>query len=288
MPTSGTGTKILLAGLTLGLITAALLYAYLRKMNQFPKQGWKPVVVARRHIPANTRLSAERVTLALVPPETLVPNALHDVKAVEKKLARRDLFPNQQILDRDLMVEGEIPSLAFRVPEGKRAIAIAASEVSAVGSVIKPGDRVDVIATFRDPTTGEETTQMLLQNILVLAVNQGQTDPSTAQGAKTSMTLAVAPEDTELLTAADVAGRLRVSLRSPHDTRVYASTGVTVKDISGGKVRLPIPPAPPAADPASNQTTAPPPVLTITNIAPREKPREILIYRGTDVKTVVP
>jgi len=293
--TPGGGAKILVAGLALGALTAGLLYMYLRRMSEFPKAHWQKVVVARMQIPANSKLTQDMVTVALLPPETIVPNALRDIRAIEKKLAKRDLFPHQQILDHDLMVEGEIPSLAVRVPEGKRAIAIAATEVTAVGSVIKPGDRVDILATYRDPVANEETTQMILQNVLVLAVNQGQTDPTTAQGAKTSMTLAVAPEDTELITAADQAGRLRISLRSPHDTTVYTGTGVTVKDISGGRVRVTIPPPPAATETKDASELSPPKtpptpiVITATNVAPAtEKPPEIIIYRGTEAKTVVP
>lgn len=294
--TSGGGSKILIAGLVLGVLTAGLLYIYLRKMTEFPKAHWQTVVVARMQIPANTKLTQDMVTLALVPPETIVANALRDLKGIEKKLARQDLFPHEQVLDRDLMVEGEIPSLALRVPEGKRAIAIAATEITAVGSVIKPGDRVDILATYRDPIANEETTQMILQNVLVLAVNQGQTDPTTSQGAKTSMTLAVAPEDTERITAADQAGRLRISLRSPHDTTVYTGAGFTVKDFSPGKVRITTPTGSSTSETKDPLALLPPVktpvipvIITTTNIAPpAEKPREIIVYRGTEAKTVVP
>jgi len=273
----------------LGLVTAAVAYVYLRQMREYPKAHWQTVVVARTLIPANTKLTQDMVTLALMPPENIVPTALRDTKAVEGKMSRHDIFPHEQILDHNLMVEGEIPSLALRVPEGRRAIAIAASEVQSVGSVIKPGDRVDIIATYRDPVGNEETTQMILQNVPVLAVNQGQTDPTTAQGAKTSMTLAVAPEDTERITAADRAGTLRISLRSPHDTTVYTSSGVTVKDFFGGKVRVAIPPLPTTETEDPFKTPAMPVIITTTNIATTsEKHREIIIYRGTEAKTVAP
>jgi pilus assembly protein CpaB len=290
--TPGSGAKILVVGLVLAAVTAGLLYMYLRKMSESPRANWQRVVVAKVQIPANTKFKQEMVTLTSMPPENIVPNAVRDPKAIEGKLARHDIFPMEQLLDSNLMLEGETPSLALRVPEGKRAIAIGASEVQSVGSVVKPGDRVDILATYRDPVANEETTQMLLQNVPVLAVNQGQTDPLTSQGAKTSMTLAVAPEDTERIAAIDRAGALRIALRSPHDASIHRSTGVTIKDISVGKVRA-------NATGAETKESTPltdflktpvaPVTVTTTNISPiSERAKEIIVYRGTEAKTVVP
>ena len=50
------------------------------------------------------------------------------------------------------------------------------------------------------------------------------------------MTLAVQPEQTELIAMADRAGALRVSLRPVHDSRIVPSDGVTSRDITGGRV----------------------------------------------------
>jgi pilus assembly protein CpaB len=227
--------------------------------------------------------------LTAMPPELIVLESLREVKGVEGKVARHGMKAREQILSSDLMMEGEIPSLAVRVPDGKRAIAIAASEVTAVGSVVKPGDHVDVLATYRDPIAEIETTQMLLQNVLVLAVNQGQTDPTTAQGAKTSMTLAVAPGETERLAAIDRSGALRVTLRSPNDPTIVQSPGVTLKEIAGSGDRIiPTPPPPPSPDITFGaQKPSPMPVLiTQTNVP--ERRREVIIIRGAESQQIIP
>lgn len=285
MATTPGGTKILLVGAALGLVTAVLAYVYLRKMNEFPRAHWQPVVVAQTQIPLNAKMSPAMVTITTMPPEMILPDALREVKGVEGKVARQSIQPHEQILKSDLMMEGEIPSLAVHVPEGKRAIAIAASEVLAVGSVIKPGDHVDILATYRDPTAKEETTQMILQNVPVLAVNRGQMNPATSEGAKTSMTLAVAPEDTERLTAADRAGTLRVSLRSPNDTTIVKSSGITVKEISGIQIR--VDPPPPTTE-TTPKIGAIPVIITTTNISEKAPVREITIIRGIDARSVKP
>jgi len=133
---------------------------------------------------------------------------------------------------------------------------------------------VDVLATYSEPNTHQETTRTVLQNVLVLAVNQGETSSQGQTGAKTSMTLAVKPEDAELLMAADRASVMRVMLRSPSDKAVVESQGVTVKDFQGSKTFEVTPRSPDA------QST---PII----ISPSNRHgSEIEIYRGTVEQTV--
>src|SRR5206468_12545568 len=89
------------------------------------------------------------------------------------------------------------------------------------GTSVQPGDRVDIIATYQDPRTRQELTKMILQNVMVLAVNRGKTDADGKEGANSSMTLEVTPEQTERVTAAARSGSLRASLRAPHTHRHF-------------------------------------------------------------------
>jgi len=89
-------------------------------------------------------------------------------------------------------------------------------------------------------------------------------------GANSSMTLAVKPEEAELLTAADRAGALRVMLRSPSDKTVVSSPGVTTHDLSGTKT-FEFATRPPDAQKAT-------PI--IINSQSNRQRSEIMIYRG--------
>ena len=146
----------------------------------------------------------------------------------------------------------------------------------AVGTAVKPGDRVDILATYTHPTTRQETTQMILQNVLVLAVNRGQTDAQGKEGANSSMTLAVKPEEAELLTAADRAGALRVALRPIQDKTIIPSTGVEARDFPGPRT-LQYAGQPPDAAKATPIIINPPPG--------HQRP-EVKIYRGTQEQTL--
>jgi pilus assembly protein CpaB len=265
---------IILAAIALALIALYYLYRYEKNLAREAKENWVPIVVATQDIPARTKLTSDMVTLMPFPQDLLTPGAMHATKEVEGRVSLVRLKAKEQIRSSDLLAPGQTPSLSYDIPEGMRAIAIAASEISAVGNQVKPGDHVDVLATYSEPNTHQETTRTVLQNVLVLAVNQGETSTQGQTGAKTSMTLAVDPENAELLMAADRASVMRVMLRSPTDKKIVESSGVTVRDFQGSKTfELP--------QRTSDQQSTP-----VQIISPTGRRSEIQIYRGTQEQTV--
>ena len=122
------------------------------------------------------------------------------------------------------------PSLAFVVPEGMQAVAISGGTITSAVTSVKAGDRVDILLTYTDPVAHQETTQMILQNVLVLAVTNGKVNPSSKEAGGSSMTLAVRPEQVELVTAADRAGALSVVLRPAHEEKATAPSRPGVGD----------------------------------------------------------
>ncbi len=62
-----------------------------------------------------------------------------DRKEVEGRVTMVRLKAKEQIRSSDLLAEGQTPSLSYNIPEGMRAIAIAASEiVSRRNDAVKP------------------------------------------------------------------------------------------------------------------------------------------------------
>jgi len=268
---SGAGAFIV-GALALGLVATYMIWNYERKLELQNKEHWTPVVVAREDIPARTKITSDMVTLMPYPKDLITPGSARDRKEVEGHITLARLKAKEQIRASDLLAEGQAPSLALDIPAGMRAIAIGADEVKAVGSTVKPGDRVDILATYSEPNTHQETTQMILQNILILAINQGETDAQKpGGGAKSSMTLAVKPEEAELLMAADRAGALRVMLRNQSDKSVVSSPGVTVRDFGDHKTFE-------FATKAPDAEKATP---VIINSPTRGHSSEIMIYRGS-------
>jgi pilus assembly protein CpaB len=272
---SGAG-GIILGAVILGVAAIYLVWNMKRQQELQSEKYWTEVVTALQDIPARTKITREMVTLTRYPKELVIDSAIRNPKEAADHTTLVRIKAKEQVRTSDLLGEGQAPGLAYDIPPGMRAIAIGAGEVMAAGSSVKPGDRVDILATYTDPVVHQETTQMILQNVLVLAVNEGVTDQQIKQGAKSSMTLAVKPEEAELLTAADRAGALRVALRGLNEPTVIATKGVGTRDFLGpNTLRF---------------STTPPDVSRSTPIIispPRNDRPEIKIYRGSQ-ETVVP
>lgn len=271
---SGAG-GIILAAVVLAMIAVYFIWNMQRQHELQSEKYWTEVVAAQQDIPARTKITREMVTLTRYPKELIIDGAIRNPKEVDGRTTFNRIKAKEQIRASDLLGEGQNGGLSVDIPPGMRAIAIGAGEVMAVGSTVKPGDRIDILATYTDPVAHQETTQMILQNVLVLAVNQGDTDQQGKTGAKSSMTLAVKPEEAELLTAADRAGALRVALRGPTEKAVITTQGVSTRDFLGNETL--------------KFATTPPDQMKATPIIispPRNQRPELVIVRGVTETTV--
>ena len=128
--------------------------------------------------------------------------------------------------------------------ENHRAMTIAVDQVTGVAGLIRPKDRVDVLATLVQTTTSPGGTRSVLETITILEnIPILATDSRTAEhdsmpafmqrdGRRgyTSVTLSVTPEEARILTLAQAQsqGMLALCLRSPLDSSV--SVGRTSSD----------------------------------------------------------
>jgi pilus assembly protein CpaB len=152
-------TLLLLILLILVLMGAALLLVPRFAAGPAPTPtptppSLKPIVIAAQSIPRGAVITESDVTLRGWPVEVLPEGAFADPKEVIGKVARVDIPRQKPIVPEDLTVQ---PSEAARrgseaslfVPPGKVAFPIPADEAGAVAFNLAPGDRVDVVATFR-------------------------------------------------------------------------------------------------------------------------------------------
>jgi Flp pilus assembly protein CpaB len=70
------------------------------------------------------------VMLMPYPKDLLMPGAVQDRKDVEGRITLARLKAKEQIRSSDLLAPGQTPSISYDIPEGMRAIAIGASEIS--------------------------------------------------------------------------------------------------------------------------------------------------------------
>jgi len=143
--------------------------------------------------------------------------AYSSFKDVEERWVKTAMLEGDPIVDKKLGPKGSPPGLVANIPQGMRAFAIEVNEQSGVSGFILPGHRVDVVrfeANDRSPSQRGET---ILQNILVLAAGQVFTRPEEKALLNKSVTLAVFPEQVDILVAARAKGPLSLSLRGVND-----------------------------------------------------------------------
>lgn len=199
--------------------------------------------------------------------------------------------------------------LPFAVRPPRRAVTIALDPIIGVAGFPKPGDRVDVIATFDTERGVGMVTRTILQDVEILALGSeinptGKEGPSGKEGEarpQPTATLAVLPAEAEKLILAEARGKLRLALRPIEDDTFRARSGVTEVQVTGVRppdptapsptpkpapVQGPPPPAPVVTAPPAASTTSSTPVSTVAAAPKQPAEREIEVIRGTQKEVV--
>lgn len=166
------------------------------------------VLVAAQDIAAGATLAEADMVWAEIPAKDLATGMSvqgNDPDAGKRMVGARVLIAvaaGAPIL-RDAVMGGGGQSLADLVAPDKRAFAIVVSEASAVGGLVQPGDRIDLIQT--STSAGKPVAQVLVENLLVLAVDQRLSAMSEAAPART-LTLELTPQEMTTISAAATLG----------------------------------------------------------------------------------
>jgi pilus assembly protein CpaB len=195
------------------------------------------ILVAMKPITAQEQLKAESIKLEQWPKNLVPKGALTKIEEIEGRRVKHSLAPGEPILQNKLVGEQD-KRPTIEVPPGYRLKAVHADAVSAVGNLIQPGDRVDVLVYLKNFKGGAQmqATSTILQDIKVFAVND-QWRPNDESGdsiATKNVTLLLTPEQAERLTLASELGKVSLVLRSPDDNlKTDVSHGTTASDLFG-------------------------------------------------------
>jgi pilus assembly protein CpaB len=137
---------------------------------------------------------------------------------------------NEPVLTLKLTGPGERATLSALVQPGKKAVTIRVNDVEGVGGFIMPGDRVDIVLT-RQLDKGNATTDVVLQSVRVLAIDQTAdvraTKPSIAKG----VTVEVDLVEAQKLSLAASVGTLSLLLRKAGEQVAEGTRRITLEDI---------------------------------------------------------
>lgn len=232
----------------------------LERDRMLPRGGLVEVLVAARDLAEGDRASAETVAVRQVPRDWALPNALHpvDFDSLNQLPINKSLKAGHPIT-LDHLRQGALVSSSLQLEPGFRAVSISVDEVSSVGGLIQPGDRVDLwgasaITTPVDSGAlhsvgGDRTAQtrqarLVAENLVVIATGQRTeraVGPSGTASPPTygSITLAVPAIVAAYVLGGQFQGRLGIALRGATDKALaQARSNPTVRATTTGPVEI--------------------------------------------------
>jgi pilus assembly protein CpaB len=235
-----TRRNVLLLAVAMAAATTFVAYLFLTRSWQVQalSGGRTPatqtmVVVARKEIKPLQLLRPEHFTVKQVKADGVPRDAVTTPEDLKGKVALVTMAPGQMVTERQVQSRGPELGLAYSVKPPLRAVTVALDQIIGVAGFAKPGNHVDVLATFT--TDYGMVTRTVLQDVEILAVGNevqpNEVDPKTGKQAqakpeKPTATLAVLPGEAEKLILAENRGKLRLALRAVDD-KTYASRNMT-------------------------------------------------------------
>jgi pilus assembly protein CpaB len=222
--------RLLLIAGTLALLGVLLLWLYVRRFELEMSGGERvhllTVVspVARGTVLTDDMLSVREVPISYVESRAIKSAELSKVRGLRTAM---DLDPQDTLQWSDLAIAVEDRDLSSLIQPGNRALTIEARQ----NSMIRPGDYVDVLATFKS-RSGQDysaATVVLLQRVLVLAVGNElqrqaqQAGNDSSRGPNSSarnLTLSLELDEAQMVALADQNAELSVALRGGTDPGV--------------------------------------------------------------------
>lgn len=282
---------------TIGLVAVFIANAFLNRSERAAYAGGTTkVAVAMVPLAYGVDITPDKVRFVDYPNTSVPPGAFTSaaqlMPAGKKRVALLPIAVNEPILSGKISAVGAGASIAALLPDGMRAATVKVNAVSGVAGFIQPNDSVDVLITRQLPDSNNATvTDVLLQNVRVIAIDQKSKNTSGAPDLAKTATLEVSPLDAQKLALGESVGSLSLVLRKPGEQNNPVVETVSLNDLRYniyGGARYPSP----AVVGSFGNAMAAPVQRTASQIrstsrrsvrrsAPADTGRNIEIYRGT-------
>ncbi len=193
----------------------------------------RPVLVAARDLAAGKVVTEDFVAVRQMPRAFIASDVLDPAgrNRVMGATLARSLRAGDPLTSASVVAPDRLPFSA-QVAAGERAITVPVDEISAVGGLVQPGDRIDLLYSYDRPLDVDAppgfraAVRLLLADIAVLATGKAtRTTPvQTADGRLqdldtdyNTVTLRVTPQQAQIVTLAQRSGEVVAALRNRAD-----------------------------------------------------------------------
>jgi pilus assembly protein CpaB len=192
------------------------------------------VVVAKRRLGFGDTITKEYLREAKWPTDNVPDGGFTTIDEIvggdERRVALSAIFANEPILRSKISGFGGRATLSTVVPEELRAVTIRVNDVNGVAGFVLPGDRVDVLIT-REEIRGKPFTDVLMQHIKVLGIDQQASEQEDKPIVARAATLEVTPKQAQKLALAAQVGTLSLTLRGLTDSEPARHRTVRLSDL---------------------------------------------------------
>jgi len=233
---------LLIAGVTAFMARSMFADGAVATAKAAPEPPGNEVLVAAKPLPLGTIIAADM--LVFQPwPKDMVEKAYFqkgetDPATLVGKVVRHTIMAGQPVAQGALVGPGENGFLAAALSPGMRAITVSVSITSGVGGFVFPGDRVDLVLTQEVPGAEGQplrTSETIVRNLRVLAVDQRVDDTTTEAKVGRTATLEVTPKLVEKIAVARTFGSLSLSLRSIAESAAELDRAIAAGEVEVGE-----------------------------------------------------
>ena len=210
-------------------VVCGLVASYLTSQLIAQRSKEVDLVVAKKAIPQWTPIKSPEEFFELRKwKETEAPQgAISDMKDLRDRVVLKDIEADKPVAITMLQDKNKVGLEGMLTPKS-RGMAIVVNAASTAGGFVQPGSKVDIVHTTR--SSGGADTKMVLENVLVRAVDQQPVRPEDrASMIPTTVTLELSPEQSLKLCTYKDTGTLTLLLRPFGDTSVIEASKDPIK-----------------------------------------------------------
>lgn len=225
-----------------------------------PATTMTTVVVARLPLHFGDEINRENLRVINWPADAVPEGTFQTLDELlagtERRVALRDIGVNELMLKTRVSGFGGRATLSAIIDKDMRAVTIRVNDILGVAGFVLPGDRVDVLFTRpEDPAAAagkhsQPITDILLQNVKVLAVDQVADSQKDKPLLAKAVTLEVSTDDAQRLILAAQVGNLALTLRNTGNGQTAVADTITIGTLLSRSRPVPAGAAPASSPPA--------------------------------------
>lgn len=220
---------VLFVAILVGGIAALMARSIIGEQQTAPKTT---LVVAKQPIVFGAPLSRDNVEEQAWGADSVPEGSFTSIDELTKdgpRVALSQIGKNEPIVRSRVTDPGQKASLSTLLEPGMRAVTVRVDDVRGVAGFVMPGDHVDVALTRFDDR--QKYTDILLQNVKVLAIDQLAGERQEKAQVAKAVTLEVSRDQGQKLILAGGAGSLSLILRQAGQAEGDAPRRVTLEDL---------------------------------------------------------